>query len=152
MSELVIPPSVPAYSTGFDVSSRDMKDLFPDVDPGVTPFGHRVLVQLRRVVNKSAGGIILAQVSKDTEAWNINVAKLIAIGPLAFRKRDTMEPWPEGVWASPGDYVRVPKYGGDRWSIDLNDELEPVALLLLNDSDLLGRVTGDPRAVRAYVS
>ena len=33
---------------------------FPDVDPGVTPLGSRVLVQIRAPQRKTRGGIILA--------------------------------------------------------------------------------------------
>lgn len=151
--DMNIPPSVSAYSTGIDVSQRDIDELFPKVDPEFEPFGQRVLVQLRRVVNKSAGGIILSQETKTTEAWNINVARVIKCGPLAFKRRDdSMLDWPEGVWAREGDFVMVPRHGGDRRSIDLNDGLEPVVLVLFDDRHLLGRVTGNPCKIRAYVA
>ena len=26
-----------------------------------------------------------------------------------------MQGWPEGSWCEVGDYIRVPKWGGDRW-------------------------------------
>ncbi len=150
---ITIPPTVSAYSTGLDVSERQVAELFPAIDPEFEPFGARVLVQLRRVVNKSAGGIILAEPTKDTEAWNINVAKVLRSGPLAFKRRDDPDtPWPEGVWAKEGDFVMVPRYGGDRRSIDLNDGLPPVVIVLLDDRNLLGRITGNPCKIRAYIA
>ena len=91
---------------------------FPSVDPGAKPLGGRILVQLRRTKKRTtSAGIILVEETKETEKWNNMVAKVVAIGPLAFKHRDTMQAWPEGSWCEIGDYLRVPKYGGDRWEV-----------------------------------
>jgi co-chaperonin GroES (HSP10) len=143
-------PGVNPYSTGIEVEGT-LGEFFPDgIDPGFTPFGSRVVVQLRRVKNTTKSGIILTTSTKETEAWNTQVARIVKLGPLAFRKRDTAEEWPEGIWAKVGDYVRVPRWGGDRWSVKADDGGE-VAFLTLNDHELIGRVDGDPLKVRAYV-
>lgn len=126
------------------------EDAFPIVDPGVQPFGSRVLLQIRRAKSKTKGGIILSGETRDTETWNTQVAKIIAMGPLAFHNRNTMEPWPEGAWVAVGDYVRAPKYGGDRWSVRIEDG-EEVLFCLFNDLDLLGKITGDPLAMKAFL-
>lgn len=126
------------------------EDAFPAIDPGVQPFGSRVLLQIRRAKSKTKGGIILAGETRDTETWNTQVAKVIALGPLAFHNRNTMEPWPEGHWVKIGDYVRAPKYGGDRWSVRMDDGDE-VLFCLFNDLDLLGKITGDPLAMKAFL-
>lgn len=143
---------VAPYSTGMDVTGHTVDELFPKVDPQFEPFGARVMVQLRRVVNMSKGGIALISETKATEAWNIQVAKLIKVGPLAFKNRATSEPWPEGVWADIGDFVMVPRWGGDRRSIPAEDGGEPVVVLVCNDSDLIGQYTGDPLAVKAFIA
>ena len=75
---------------------------------------------------------------------------MVAIGPLAFHNRDTMQPWPEGAWAKVGDYIRVAKYGGDRWEVPLEDN-EAALFVMFNDLDLLGEVIGDPLAIRAFI-
>lgn len=147
-----IMPTVNPFSTGFDVSGHGLDELFPVVDPEFRPFGSRVLVQLRRTVNKTKSGIVLVSATKETEAWNIQVAKIISCGPLAFKRRDTATDWPEGVWAKVGDFVKVPRWGGDRWSLDMNDGGEPVAIVLCNDSDLIGAYTGDPLKIKAYLA
>ena len=126
------------------------EDAFPKVDPGVRPFGSRVLLQIRRAKTKTKGGIILAGETRDTEMWNTQVAKVIAMGPLAFHNRNTMEPWPEGAWVSIGDYVRAPKDGGDRWSVHIADG-EEILFVIFNDLDLLGKITGDPLAMKAFL-
>jgi len=127
-----------------------LDEAFPAVDAGVRPYGSRVLVQIRSPKKKSAGGIIIDTGSRDTEKWNTQIAKVIAIGPLAFHNRDTMQPWPEGAWAKVGDYIRVAKYGGDRWEVPLEDN-EAALFVMFNDLDLLGEVIGDPLAIRAFI-
>lgn len=131
---------------GFD----SLEEAFPNVDPGVRPFGSRVLCQIRLSKNKTKGGLILTQDSQETERWNTQVAKVIDIGSLAFKNRNTQEPWPEGAWTKVGDFVRVPKYGGDKWSVKTDDDQE-VIFVILNDLDLVGEITGDPLAFKAYI-
>ena len=144
-----------AFEASYDTPDPDeLKWAFPDVQPGMSPFGGRVVVQLRRIKKKTAGRIILVEETKENEKWNNMIGKVVRIGPLAFKNRDTMQPWIEGTWAEVGDYVRVPKWGGDRWEIDFVDEkgMNGRALFtFFNDHELIGKVTGDPRAIRAFV-
>ena len=133
----------------------EMAWAFPSVDPGAKPLGGRILVQLRRAKRKATkAGIILVSETKETEKWQNMVAKVIEIGPLAFRKRDTMEPWPEGSWCQPGDFIRVPKWGGDRWEVKVpgEDDLEDPALFsILNDHEVIAKVTGNPLDMKAFL-
>ena len=76
---------------------------------------------------------------------------MIAIGPVAFKNRNTMEPWPEGAWASPGDFVRVPKHGGDRWTVKVPDSEYEALFVVFNDLDITGKITGDPLAIKAFI-
>jgi co-chaperonin GroES (HSP10) len=125
---------------------------FPSVDPGAKPLGARILVQLRRSKKKAtSAGIILVQETKETEKWNNMVAKVVEIGPLAFKKRDTMEPWPEGSWCEVGDFLRVPKWGGDRWEVEVPGEEDPALFMVINDHEVIAKLTGDPLAMKAFV-
>jgi co-chaperonin GroES (HSP10) len=126
-------------------------EAFPACDPGVQPFGSRVLVQIRTPKRKTAGGIILTTETRETDAWNTQIAKVIAMGELAFRNRTTMERWPEGNWCDVGEFVRVPKYGGDRWTVKTADGEDEALLVIFNDLDLIGKVTGDPLAMKAFI-
>ncbi len=130
--------------------SQALLEAFPDVDSGVQPLGSRVLLQIRSVKQKTSGGILLVEETSSTEKWNTQVAKVIAVGPLAFRDRKTMEPWLEGAWANPGDFVRCPKYGGDRWEVT-GPTGEPCLFLIINDVEVIGKVTGDPLAIKAFI-
>lgn len=127
-----------------------LAEAFPAVDAGVQPFGSRVLVQIRTPKSKTAAGIILHNETKDTEKWNTQVAKVVSVGPLAFKNRNTMENWPEGNWCMSGDFVRVPKYGGDRWEVPIADG-EVAMFVIFNDLDIIGQVTGDPLKIKAFI-
>jgi co-chaperonin GroES (HSP10) len=132
--------------------ASDVREAFPVVDPGAKPLGARILVQLRRTKSKTTkGGIILVEETRETEKAQNMVAKVIEIGPLAFRKRDTMEPWPEGSWAEVGDYLRVPKWGGDRWDVLIPGTEDQVQFMVLNDHEVIAKITGNPLEVRAFV-
>ncbi len=129
-----------------------MAEAFPAVEAGIQPFGSRVLIQIRTPKKKSAGGIILDIAgSNDTEKWNTQVGKVVAIGPLAFKNRDTMASWPEGAWCNAGEYVRVAKYGGDRWEVKIPNTDDSAMFVIFNDLDIIGQVTGDPLAIRAFI-
>jgi co-chaperonin GroES (HSP10) len=136
-------------------NDADIAWAFPSVDPGAKPLGGRILVQLRRTKKKTTGsGIILVEETKEAEKWNNMVAKVIEIGPLAFKNRDTMQGWPEGSWVVAGDYIRVPKWGGDRWEVKVpgEDHLEDAALfMILNDHEIIAKVTCSPLEMRAFI-
>lgn len=133
---------------------QELKWAFPEVSPGQKPFGGRVVVQLRRIKKTTASKIILVAETKETEKWQNMIGKVVEIGPLAFKNRDTMQPWPEGSWAQVGDYVRVPKWGGDRWEREVPNEEgneDPVLFMTLNDHELIAKITDDPLSFKAYV-
>ena len=134
--------------------SAELAWAFPSVDPGAKPLGGRILVQLRRTKKKTSGsGIILVEETKETEKWQNMVAKVIHVGPLAFKHRDTMQSWPEGSWCEPGDFIRVPKWGGDRWEVSVPNEPDedPALFAVFNDHEMIAKVTGDPLTMRAYL-
>lgn len=135
----------------------DVDQAFPDVEPGLVPFGSRVLVQKRSPKTRLKSGIVVPHETQETEFWNTQVAKVITLGPGAFKNRDTLDVWPEGEWAKPGAYVRVPKYGGDKWFVEVPEEevkrtgVEKACFVLFNDLDLIGEITCDPMDVIAYL-
>ena len=134
---------------------QTLAEAFPVVDPLMAPYGARVLIQLRAVKEKvTSAGIYIPEDTKETEKWNTMIGKVIALGPLAFKNRETMQPWAEGVWAAVGDFVRVPKWGGDRWEIDFNDDKGTQGRALFtffNDHEIIGKVTGDQREIKAFI-
>jgi len=122
----------------YQVDGRSENDCFPDVNPGVQPQGNRIVVQLRKAKDKSQGGILLISETKATEKWNEVIAKVVKVGPLAYRDLNTLEHWPEGAWSEPGDLVRVIKYGGDRWAVP--HEHGEVVFIILQDREVICKI------------
>jgi co-chaperonin GroES (HSP10) len=119
---------------------RTEEECFPIIDHGVEVAGDRVLVQLRRQKIKSKGGIILVEETQQTLKFNETVAKVVEIGPLAYKSPDTLEPWIEGPWCKVGDLVRTIKYGGDRFVVDPNDGGGPVVFITLQAREVISRI------------
>jgi len=128
------------YNKKDDPDTRSELECFPIVDPGVDILGDRVLVQLRREKTASKGGIILVDETKQTLRFNETVAKVIGIGPLAYKSPDTLEPWPEGPWCQVGDLVRTIKYGGDRFVVNPDDGGATVVFITLQAREIISKI------------
>lgn len=126
------------------ISAAKLEEAFPDVEPGVKPLGARVLVQLRTVRAKTVSGIVLVDDTRDFNKANTQLGKVIALGPIAFCNRETGKTWNEGVWAEPGEFVRIPKYGGDRFQRKIPGAEETAVFCIFSDHELIARV--DPEA------
>lgn len=123
-----------------DPDLRSEEECFPVIDHGVEVVGDRVLVQLRRQKIKSKGGIIFVDETQQTLKFNETVAKVIQIGPLAYKSPDDLTPWAEGPWCQVGDLVRTIKYGGDRFVVDPGDDGGPVVFITLQAREIISRI------------
>lgn len=145
------------------ILEQTLDEAFPDVDPQNKPLGSLVLLQIKAAATKTKSGLLLSQTAVETEADNTRIAKVRAIGPLAYHNRETMAPWPEGAWCAVGDYVRIGLYGGDRWRV-LVDEVQSTdrdgtkrtekvfaEFALIEDLNIKALVTGDPLAQLAWI-
>ena len=53
-----------------------------------------------------------------------------------------------------GDYVRVPRWGGDRWERVVPSEEkneDPVLFMTINDHEVIAKITDDPLSFKTYV-
>lgn len=125
------------------IAYDSLEEAFPAADPGLIPFHTDVLVQIRTPKKRTRGGLYIPEESRDTELWNTQVGKVIAMGPVAFHNRETMQLWPEGAWCKVGDYVRVPKYGGDRWWMDATGSEDKALFVLFDDLVMKGKIPDD---------
>ena len=119
---------------------RSEADCFPNIDPGVEILGDRVLVQLRREKTASKGGILLVDETRQTLRFNETVAKVVAIGPLAYKSPEDLTPWIEGPWCQVGDLVRTIKYGGDRFVVQPDDDGAPVVFITLQAREVISKI------------
>lgn len=130
--------------TRWSLNEDERAVLFPDLDPGLSPFGSRVLVQLK-VPKKKVGSLFIPEDVRDTNRDNTQIAMIRAKGRLAFRDRKTLAAWPEGVWCEEGDIVLVPRFGqSERWQVKNPEDGELVEFRLYDDVAILGHCTRHP--------
>lgn len=93
---------------------------------GIVPLDLRVLVKPDPVEEKTSGGIILADTTKDREKYAGTKATLIAVGCNAFRE------WgDEAQKPVPGARVHFAQYSGSRIKGEDGEEY-----VIMNDADL----------------
>lgn len=157
MSGLLLPGSQEwlALMRGDDAPSSgdapdDLSDIFPPADPGFEPFGRLIVIQLRTPKEKTDGGIYLSDETRANEQWNEMTGRVVSIGPLCFKRSEDLTPWPEGAWCKVDDIVRVKKWVGDRTEVPLGDGRKAL-FVTTDDYNLIGRVTRNPRSIKAWV-
>lgn len=129
-----------------------LEEAYPSVDAEFDPTGNQVLFQLMTPKNKTRGGLVLPQGALDVNQLNTQVAKVIAVGPVAFKDRDTLQPWPEGDWVEVGQFVRIPLFGGDRWYLPVPGRSDYKALFAIyKDVDIKGIFRGNPLDVDPFL-
>ncbi len=101
------------------ILDQSIEDAFPDVDPGEYPFGSLVLIQIKRPAYRTKAGMYLTDPDMQTEYDNTKVAKVIRMGPLCFKNRETGKDWPEGKWFKAGDYVRMSQHNATTWTVPM---------------------------------
>lgn len=106
---------------------------FPNVEPGAKPTGAKIMVQLRSIKEKTHGGIILASETKDFNNGNTQLGRVVKIGQIAFRNRETGELWQEGAWAEVGDLVVMPRWGGFRFEVPVPDSDDKAIFCIYDD-------------------
>ena len=87
--------------------NEDPRDLvlkrFADVLPKIPVFGNRVLVAHAPHCERSAGGIIYGDKTKDEHKFQGKVVMCLKLGPNCFRS-DGQYPW-RGPTFAPGDWL-----------------------------------------------
>lgn len=94
------------------------------------PLGHRVLVEVEKVKEKTDGGLIIPETAREREQMANTRGTVIALGSTAYLHPDF-----GGIpWVAVGDKIVFAKYGGVE-TIE-NDSV----YRLLNDEDVLAKV------------
>lgn len=122
------------------IPASKLDEAFPSVEPGVQPLGARVLVQLRTVRSKTASGIVLVDDTKQFNKVSTQLGVIRSMGPIAYCDRANGEQWKEGAWVQPGQFVRVPKYGGDRFERKIPGTEDTALFCIFSDHEIIARV------------
>lgn len=120
-----------------DELKAKLYEFFPPVDPMHQAVGTRVLFQLKKIPEKTRGGIILAPESRDADQRATVYAKVVSIGGAAFYDAQNGKKYGDDYGV--GDYVRIPKWGKDEFVVD------GVTFCFFNWWDAIGKV--NPRIV-----
>ena len=81
----------------------------PDVLPELP--GYHVLVRPVSIKEKTKGGILLPDSTRDDMAYLTTVGEVVALGDLAYHD---MEKFAKGPWCEVGDYVCYGKHSGQK--------------------------------------
>lgn len=100
------------------------------------PTGWRVMVAMRPVETKSAGGILLPDRHLDQQQAVATVGYIVSSGPAAYN-RDELG---GQDWCRPGDQVLVAKYAGQRHDVSVDGQ--KVELRIINDDEVQGVFPG----------
>lgn len=96
---------------------------------GIKPTQFQVLVNPRKAEEKTKGGILLPDETKDRDQHASMEGQIVDVSPLAF----TYEQWPDGARKpQPGDTVIFARYAGI--TVKGNDGSD---LRLMNDKDIV---------------
>lgn len=101
-----------------DRITHQVEDLFPEIELNEIALGDNIVVQMKTPPKQSKGGILYSAETQDIEEYSSTVGKVLDIGPTAFhffsQNDESNKPWPGGAWFKVGDFVRLPRHGGQR--------------------------------------
>ena len=106
-------------------------------DPKILPElpGFHVLVRPVSVKEKTKGGILLPNSTKEDMSYLTTVGKVIKMGNLAYNDKDKFT---KGPWCKEGDYICYAKHAGQKI------QYKNVKMLLLYDDQVIMKVQ-DPK-------
>ncbi len=92
------------------VNEKLLARLRPANPSGIEPTEYKVLIRPKAVDDKSPGGIIIPETTKDREQFAQMEGELVAVSPLAF----TYDDWKDAADKRPkaGDRVLFAKFSG----------------------------------------
>lgn len=94
---------------------------------GIAPVDVKVIVKPDQVEEKTKGGIILADTTKDREKYAATRGTLVAKGPNAFNE------WGGGNAPKTGERVLYAQFAGSRFKGDDGEDF-----IVMNDEDVIG--------------
>jgi len=113
--------------------TEDEDERTPDVLPELP--GFHVLVRPVSIKEKTKGGILLPNSTKDDMSYLTTIGQVIKIGDLAYNDN---EKFPKGPWCQLGDYVCYAKHAGQKI------QYKNVKMILLYDDQVIMKVQ-DPK-------
>jgi chaperonin GroES len=102
------------------------------------PTGYRILVKPREILNKTKGGIILTDESRDAARFSCVVSQVIDTGPECYKDMEKSKT----IWCHKDDWVLTGKYVGLKFKYE-NEEYS-----IINDDEVVA-IIPDPDKISA---
>jgi len=112
-----------------DEEYSDTPNVLPELP------GFHVLVRPVSVKEKTKGGILIPNSTKEDMSYLTTVGKVIKIGNLAYNDTDK---FPKGPWCKEGDYICYAKHAGQKI------QYKEIKMILLYDDQVIMKVE-DPK-------
>ena len=100
------------------------------------PVGYRILVQMPIVKEKTSGGVIIPDATKETEKNIAIIGRVVSVGDAAYQRDDHLYPW-----CKAGDYVLIPRYAGQKILVS------GIEFRVMNDDEIMA-VVPNPAIVK----
>ena len=126
-----------------DAYTHDGSLVVENIDESVVdripqPTGWRIVVLPYRGAEKSKGGIVLADQTRERQQVTTVCGYVLAVGGLAYR--DEVK-FPNGAWCKKGDFILVRPHAGTRLVIHGRE------FRIINDDSVEG-IVDDPRGIK----
>jgi len=108
-----------------------------NVTAPVAPTGFHLLIEMRKLAEKTAGGIVLPEKSRKIEETAGIIGRVLGMGPDAY---SDPQRFPSGPWCKVGDFILMRAYSGSRL---ISGDTE---YRIIND-DTVEAVVSDPSKV-----
>jgi co-chaperonin GroES (HSP10) len=124
-----------AYTSDGSLNVEKLEESVLDRIP--KPTGWRIVILPYRGAEKTKGGIVLADQTRQREQVATVCGYVLSVGDLAYKDEAK---FPNGAWCQKGDWVVFGRYAGARLNIDGGE------IRILNDDEILARIQ-DPEDI-----
>jgi co-chaperonin GroES (HSP10) len=118
-----------AYSEDGSLTVENLDGSVLDRIP--QPTGWRIVILPYRGAEKTKGGIVLSDQTREKQQLTTVCGYVLAVGDLAYKDEGK---FPNGPWCQKGDWVIFGRYAGARIGLDGGE------IRILNDDEILARI------------
>ena len=139
MVQIIKPKSNPQSSgeTQADKIPTDPEGIKKYLEVIPEPVGYRMLVRPYQPAEKTKGGVILADTTRETIQMTTVVGLVVKMGDLCYQDK---EKFPTGPWCKKGQFVVYGRYSGSRFQTKYGEHR------ILNDDEIIGTIK-DPQHI-----
>jgi len=124
---------VPSLNDAYDKEGSLIVDKIEQkvMDRIPTPTGWRIVILPYRGAEKTKGGIVLSDQTRQREQAATVCGYVLSVGPLAYADENK---FPTGPWCKKGDWIVFGRYAGARLPIDEGE------IRIINDDEVLALI------------